>query len=79
MDWLKSVHFYRKVPADLTEATLAGGTLSLLSAIAMAYLFFSNFAAFLQEQPMPTASHSHPGSRVRHRRLTPTPLPELDV
>jgi len=48
MDWLKSVHFYRKVPRDLTEATLAGGTLSLISSIVMAYLFFTNFAAFLQ-------------------------------
>ncbi|EOD33176.1 hypothetical protein EMIHUDRAFT_426590 [Emiliania huxleyi CCMP1516] len=48
MEWLKSVHFYRKVPADLTEATLAGGTISLLSSLAMAYLFVSNFRSFLQ-------------------------------
>jgi len=48
MDWLKSVHFYRKVPRDLTEATLAGGTISLISSIVMAYLFFTNFASFLQ-------------------------------
>ena len=26
-DFLKSVHFYRKVPKDLTEATLTGGTI----------------------------------------------------
>ena len=45
MEWLKSVHFYRKVPRDLTEATLAGGTISLLSSIVMAYLFISNFSA----------------------------------
>ena len=48
MEWLKSVHFYRKVPTDLTEATLSGGLLSLFSAVAMAYLLFSNFVAFLQ-------------------------------
>ena len=30
MDWLKSVHFYRKVPIDLTEATISGGAISLL-------------------------------------------------
>ena len=45
MGWLKSVHFYRKVPRDLTEATLAGGTISLISSIVMAYLFISNFSA----------------------------------
>jgi len=47
MDWLKSVHFYRKVPRDLTEATLAGGTISIISTIVMAYLFVTNFSAFL--------------------------------
>ena len=36
-----------KVPRDLTEATLSGGTLSLISSIVMAYLFFTNFASFL--------------------------------
>ena len=54
MEWLKSVHFYRKVPRDLTEATLAGGTISLLSSIVMAYLFISNFSA-----------PCHVGSRAR--------------
>uniref|UniRef100_A0A7S0LRI5 Thioredoxin domain-containing protein n=1 Tax=Coccolithus braarudii TaxID=221442 RepID=A0A7S0LRI5_9EUKA len=48
MEWLKSVHFYRKVPRDLTEATLAGGTISLLSSIVMAYLFITNFSTYLQ-------------------------------
>jgi thiol-disulfide isomerase/thioredoxin len=47
MEWLKSVHFYRKVPRDLTEATLAGGTISLISSMVMAYLFISNFSAYL--------------------------------
>jgi len=47
MEWLRSVHFYRKVPRDLTEATMAGGTLSLISSLVMAYLFCSNFLAYL--------------------------------
>ena len=47
MDWLRNVHFYRKVPRDLTEATLTGGTLSLISSLVMAYLFCSNFLAYL--------------------------------
>ena len=47
MDWLRSVHFYRKVPSDLTEATMTGGTISLLSSLVMAYLFCSNFLAYL--------------------------------
>jgi len=48
MDALKSIHFYRKVPRDLTEATLAGGTISLISSIVMAYLFITNFSAYLR-------------------------------
>lgn len=51
MEWLKSVHFYRKVPRDLTEATLAGGTLSLMSTILMAYLFVTNFSSYLAVTP----------------------------
>ena len=35
------------MPRDLTEATLAGGTISLISSIVMAYLFITNFSAFL--------------------------------
>ncbi|KAG8464048.1 hypothetical protein KFE25_000216 [Diacronema lutheri] len=47
MDFLKDLHFFRKVPRDLTEATLAGGGLSLISTIIMAYLFISNIAQYL--------------------------------
>lgn len=50
MEWLKSVHFYRKVPTDLTEATVTGGTISLISTVFMAYLFFTNFLAYLTVQ-----------------------------
>ena len=35
------------MPADLTEATLTGGTISLISSLVMAYLFCSNFLAYL--------------------------------
>lgn len=48
LDFLKSVHFYRKVPRDLTEATLAGGTISLISSLIMAYLFVVNLSSFLK-------------------------------
>ena len=37
--FLRGIHFYRKVPHDLTEATLTGGTISLASSLIMAYLF----------------------------------------
>jgi len=47
MDWLRDIHFYRKVPRDLTEATVSGGTISLLSTLLMAYLFCSNLLAYL--------------------------------
>ena len=47
-DALKAVHFYRKVPHDLTEATLAGGTISLLSSLIMAYLFITSFSSFMR-------------------------------
>jgi len=47
MDWLRSVHFYRKVPRDLTEATTSGGTISLIASLVMAYLWFVNFTAYL--------------------------------
>ena len=47
MDFLRSIHFYRKVPRDLTEATGTGGALSLLSSLLMAYLFCTNFSQYL--------------------------------
>ena len=54
MDWLRSVHFYRKVPKDLTEATMTGGTLSLLASLVMAYLFCTNFSQYLTIAPKTT-------------------------
>lgn len=47
METLRSIHFYRKVPRDLTEATATGGTLSLISSLLMAYLFCTNFSQYL--------------------------------
>lgn len=44
---LESVHLYRKVPKDLTDATRAGGAISLATAVLLAYLFFSNVSEFL--------------------------------
>ncbi|XP_076918511.1 protein disulfide isomerase-like 5-4 [Bidens hawaiensis] len=36
---IKSVDFYRKIPRDLTEASLSGAGLSVLAALAMMFLF----------------------------------------
>ncbi|XP_031261995.1 protein disulfide-isomerase 5-3-like [Pistacia vera] len=36
---LKSVDFYRKIPRDLTEASLSGAGLSIVAALAMVFLF----------------------------------------
>ena len=41
--FLRGIHFYRKVPHDLTEATLTGGTISLASSLIMAYLFITKY------------------------------------
>ena len=45
--WLESIHLYRKVPRDLTDATRLGGLLSLMCAVVMAYLFVSNIAEYM--------------------------------
>ena len=47
---LESLHLYRKVPRDLTDATSTGGAISLLCAMVMAYLFVSNINDYLQMQ-----------------------------
>ncbi|KAJ9562614.1 hypothetical protein OSB04_007774 [Centaurea solstitialis] len=36
---IKSVDFYRKIPRDLTEASLSGAGLSVIAAVAMMFLF----------------------------------------
>ena len=35
---IRAMDFYRKIPRDLTEPTLAGGTMSVLSTIVMGML-----------------------------------------
>mmetsp|Transcript_23615 Transcript_23615/g.93623 ORF Transcript_23615/g.93623 Transcript_23615/m.93623 type:complete len:469 (+) Transcript_23615:355-1761(+) len=44
---LKMVDFFRKIPADLTEATVVGATLSVAAGVFMAILFFVELWAFL--------------------------------
>eukprot|EP00197_Chlamydomonas_leiostraca_P009725 CAMPEP_0202865692 /NCGR_PEP_ID=MMETSP1391-20130828/6300_1 /ASSEMBLY_ACC=CAM_ASM_000867 /TAXON_ID=1034604 /ORGANISM="Chlamydomonas leiostraca, Strain SAG 11-49" /LENGTH=473 /DNA_ID=CAMNT_0049545559 /DNA_START=97 /DNA_END=1518 /DNA_ORIENTATION=- len=44
---LKSIDFFKKLPSDLTEATLAGAWISIVASIAMAFLFGMEFYSFL--------------------------------
>ncbi|KAL6199319.1 hypothetical protein ACLB2K_029103 [Fragaria x ananassa] len=46
---IKSVDFYRKIPRDLTEASLSGAGLSIVAALAMMFLFgmeLNNYMTF---------------------------------
>lgn len=45
---LKAVDFFKKIPSDLTEATLTGAWISIAAAVIMAFLFGMEFYAFLQ-------------------------------
>ena len=56
--FLRGIHFYRKVPHDLTEATLTGGTISLASSLIMAYLFITKceLATRLSPAALPASS-----------------------
>jgi len=44
---LKKLDVYRDIPKDLTEQTLTGAAVSVVAALLMAYLFLSEFFAFL--------------------------------
>lgn len=44
---LKGVDFYRKIPSDLTEATLAGASISLVAAVTIVALLVLELNAFL--------------------------------
>ncbi|KAK9919161.1 hypothetical protein WJX75_009797 [Coccomyxa subellipsoidea] len=44
---LRSVDFYRKIPNDLTEATLAGASISLIAAITIVVLLTAELSSFL--------------------------------
>jgi len=50
MDGLKRLHFYRKTPVDLTEATSTGGIVSMCALVIMSYLFISQVIMFWQVQ-----------------------------
>lgn len=47
---LRSVDFYKKIPSDLTEATLTGAWLSIAASALMALLLVLELAAFLRVQ-----------------------------
>ncbi|CAN0901066.1 Protein disulfide-isomerase 5-4 [Linum grandiflorum] len=44
---LKSVDFYRKIPRDLTEASLSGAGLSIIAALSMMFLFGMELSNYL--------------------------------
>ncbi|KAE9592968.1 hypothetical protein Lal_00029012 [Lupinus albus] len=44
---LKSVDFYRKIPRDLTEASLSGAGLSIVAALFMVFLFGMELSTYL--------------------------------
>ncbi|XWS11189.1 hypothetical protein CRYUN_Cryun38cG0062600 [Craigia yunnanensis] len=44
---IKSVDFYRKIPRDLTEASLSGAGLSIIAALAMIFLFGMELSNYL--------------------------------
>ncbi|CAO2835955.1 unnamed protein product [Amaranthus hypochondriacus] len=44
---LKSVDFYRKIPRDLTEASLSGAGLSIVAAFCMIFLFGMELSSYL--------------------------------
>lgn len=50
MEGLKRLHFYRKTPVDLTEATSTGGIISVCALVIMVYLFISQLVMFWQVQ-----------------------------
>ncbi|CAL5224040.1 g6662 [Coccomyxa viridis] len=44
---LRGVDFYRKIPSDLTEATLAGASISLVAAVTIVFLLLAELGSFL--------------------------------
>ncbi|KAH7862008.1 hypothetical protein Vadar_033615 [Vaccinium darrowii] len=51
---LKSVDFYRKIPRDLTEASLSGAGLSILATLSMIFLFGMEFSSYLKVSTAPS-------------------------
>lgn len=62
---LRSVDLYRRIPKDLTESTLLGAVLSLISAAVIGALFFLNLRSMFEGE------HSL-------ARLRPTALPSTE-
>lgn len=48
MQRLKSVDFYRKLPTDLTEATLSGAAISIVTTLLILFLLGAVRAPFLR-------------------------------
>jgi len=46
---LKAVHFFRRVPSDVSEGTVTGGFISLVGAACMVFLFFSECYWYMAE------------------------------
>ena len=47
---LKSVDFYRKIPADLTEATLAGASISVAAAVFIVFLLTAELSTYMRTE-----------------------------
>ena len=70
---IRAMDFYRKIPRDLTEPTLAGGTMSLLSTIIMGVLLMWQVRA--RHRCRTVAMHVPPPcapAAAARRRLTRT-------
>jgi hypothetical protein len=49
---LKSIDFYRKIPRDLTEASLSGAGISIIAALWMVFLFGMELNNYLSVSTM---------------------------
>lgn len=47
MDKLANVHFFRRVPKDMTEATSHGGAVSIIGVVLMVVLFLNEFSSYM--------------------------------
>eukprot|EP00455_Lapot_gusevi_P008111 TRINITY_DN1349_c0_g4_i1.p1 TRINITY_DN1349_c0_g4~~TRINITY_DN1349_c0_g4_i1.p1 ORF type:complete len:333 (-),score=95.04 TRINITY_DN1349_c0_g4_i1:121-1119(-) len=67
---IQSFDLYRHLPKDATEQTFSGGITTIVCAILVAFLFFSEFAAFLRVETtssmfVDTPADSHVESKLR--------------
>lgn len=75
---LKKFDIYRDVPKDLTEQTVTGAVVSVLCALLVAFLFVSEFAAYLRVDTVSemfvnpdTEQHSHATISIRMNFTVP--------